>query len=71
MANSPDVKYFAFEYLFHNLYLSWACKYQLQKLRAYVQLDHKYELNLILVEKARGSFYLDVYDWMQYFSRIE
>ena len=46
------VKYFSFEHLFHNLYFSWTCKYQLQKLKAYVQLDPKYELHMISMETA-------------------
>lgn len=59
---SWNVKYFVFDYLFHNFYLSWACKYQLRKLKAYE--------NLISMETARGPFYLDVCYSMQYFSYI-
>lgn len=44
---SWNVKYFLFAHSFQHLYLPWACRYQLQKLKAYVQLDPKYELNLI------------------------
>lgn len=49
---SRNMKYFAFEHLCHNLYLSLACKHQLQNLKAYIQLDLKYELNLISLETA-------------------